>query len=142
MKERNPLFVGGFPYSTFFIGYAGMQIISAGTEEGAATPGTSTLIGLLAAMTLVFIGGIYALYWLIDTAKVLRRETNEKIPHGILLIIPFANFWWMWRYSQAAGVYTKEKPQGVVAFILLALLGAIGMGVLQDAYNKTGKSSS
>ncbi len=138
MKKRNPLFVAGFPYGLFMIGYVGLQVIGGvidTTAEG-TDPSASVLIGFMAALILFVIGGAYGLYWLIDTAKELKRQTGMKIPTAFLLVIPLANYWWMWRYSQVAEVYTKGRVQGAMGFVLLVLLGAIGMGILQDTYNK------
>jgi len=139
MKNRNPLFVAGFPYIGFFIGYIGLNFLSVGTEEGESLS-ASTVIGLVAAFALLLIGGIYVIYWLVDTAKVLRKETDEKIPNSFLIIVPLVSYWWMWRYSQAVEKYTKGKITGVVSFILLFLVGSIGMGILQDTYNKLKKA--
>jgi uncharacterized BrkB/YihY/UPF0761 family membrane protein len=141
MKNRNPLFVAGFPYTAFLVGYFGLQILADDFKINGPAPGTSSIVGLISAFVLMLIGGIYSLYWLIVTAKTLRRETGLKIPNAILLFIPFANYWWMWRYSQVVESYTKEKMQGVLAFILIALLGSIGMGILQDTYNKMHRST-
>ncbi|MBA2279441.1 DUF4234 domain-containing protein [Candidatus Saccharibacteria bacterium] len=136
MKKRNPLFVAGFPYILISIGYVGMQIVTGAFEGENPSPSIISVIGLISAIILLLVGAIYGLYWLIDTAKVLRRETGQKIPTAFLLVIPIANYWWMWRYGQVAEVYTKGKVQGVLVFILLVLVGSIGMGILQDTYNK------
>ncbi len=136
MKQRNPLFVAGFPYILIIIGYIGMQVVSFTQDEG-SEPNGLLLVGIFAFLGLLFVGTAYTLYWLISTARVLRRETGQKIPYAILLVIPLANYWWMWRYSQAAEIYTKNKHEAALLFILIALLGSIGNGILQDVYNKT-----
>lgn len=79
--------------------------------------------------------GIYGLYWMVKT----KGEMNEKgsnIPTAWLIIIPFVNIWWMWKYSEGVGQVTNEKLSGVLAFILLWLLGSIGMAIIQDSFNK------
>ncbi len=136
MKLRNPLFVAGFPYTCWFIGYIVLNVIGGITDDSTDDFGTGMVIALIIALLVVIVSGFYSLYWLIDTARVLRRETGERIPLAILLVIPLANYWWMWRYGSAAEKYTSGKVQGVLGFILLALLGPIGMGILQDSYNK------
>lgn len=135
MKRRNPLFVAAFPYVVIFVGYLGLVILqNFDTSDETASP--AMIISILFLVLLVFIGLFYTLYWLIATARTLRRETGLKIPFAILLIIPLANYWWMWRYSQAAGAYLKGKQQDALLFVLIALLGSIGNGILQDMFNK------
>lgn len=135
MKYRNPLFVAGFPYAMMLIGYFVIIVLNPSTDNGRLSD--SILFPFFGAIAIMLIGAFYTLYWQISTARELRRTTDEHIPLAILLIIPFANYWWQWRYSQAAEKYTKGKLQGVLAFILLFALGSIGMGIIQDFYNKT-----
>lgn len=79
--------------------------------------------------------GIYGLYWMVKT-KGEMNERGANIPTAWLIIIPFVNIWWMWKYSEGVGQVTNEKLSGVLAFILLWLLGSIGMAIIQDAFNK------
>jgi len=68
-----------------------------------------------------------------------KGEMNEKgsnIPTAWLMIVPFVNIWWMWKYSEGVGEVTDDKLSAVLAFILLWLLGLIGMAIIQDAFNK------
>jgi hypothetical protein len=134
MKKRNPIFVAGFPYILFFTSYILLQFLTfdAKTKDGSSEwPVTNTVL-LLIILVMFAIGGIYSLYWQISTARALRKATGKDIPHAILLFIPFANYWWQWRYSEAAEAYTKEKVQAILGFILLAVTGSIGNGILQD----------
>lgn len=131
MQRRNPLFVAGFPYALGMLGYIGIQIV---THSGAAD--AKILSAFIPLFVLMLVGAGYQLFWQITTAKVLRSETSEKIPPAILLVIPLANYWWIWRYSKAAEIYTKEKYSNTLIFVLMALLGSIGMGIMQDIYNK------
>lgn len=91
---------------------------------------------LLVFMCFLLAGAAYSLYWLISTARGLRAQINQSIPHGILLIIPFANYLWMWRYSKAVEQYTDGKQQAALVFVVIAALGVIGMAILQDMFNK------
>lgn len=131
MQRRNPLFVAGFPYILILIGYVGIQAVS---NSGASD---ENIIKALLPLSILFLIGMgYQLFWQITTAKVLRAETEERIPPAILLVIPLANYWWIWRYSKAAEAYTKEKVSTILSFVLIAMIGSIGMGILQDIYNK------
>jgi hypothetical protein len=136
MKKRNPLFVAVFPYATFSIGYFFLVVLDALNGETDELNGGQGVV-LILFMILIFAGLFYTVYWLVSTARVLRRETSLSIPNSFLIVVPIANYWWMWRYSQSAETYVKNKQQSALIFVLLAALGSIGMGILQDIYNKT-----
>ena len=78
--------------------------------------------------------GIYSLYWMVKT-KGEMNEKGSKIPTAWLIIVPFVNIWWMWKYGEGVEKVTNEKLSGVLAFILLLLLGSIGQAVIQNSFN-------
>ena len=84
--------------------------------------------------------GIYGLYWLVTT-KVEMNKLGAKIPTAWLIIIPLVNIWWLWEYCVGVELVTKEKINGILAFILLWLLGPIGAAIVQDGFNKIGEST-
>jgi hypothetical protein len=133
MKKRNPIFVAAFPLLTISLSYVLLIILDATSSEQ-----TSSMDGVffLILFCLIVLGSAYTIYWLVSTARVLKRETSSPIPSAILIIVPLANYWWMWRYSQAAEMYVKNKQQAALIFVLIAALGSIGMGIVQDTFNK------
>jgi len=135
MKNRNPLFVAGFPYVLLFVSYVALNVFSLFSDNFENMTGIGLVI-LVTLVSLMLIALFYTFYWLLSTATVLRRETKQDIPIGLLLFIPFANYWWMWRYSQAAEVYIKAKYPAPLLFVLIALLGSVGNGIMQDTFNK------
>jgi hypothetical protein len=139
MKKRNPIFVAAFPFVTVSIGYVLLVIL-----DVTSSAQTSSMDGvfLLILSGLIMLGWAYTIYWSVSTARVLKRETSLNIPSAILIIVPLANYWWMWRYSQAAEVYVKNKQQAALIFVLIAALGSIGMGIVQDTYNKIPEEAS
>lgn len=93
--------------------------------------------GPVAVIFLSFVTfGIYAIVWWVKTKGEMNSQGAE-IPTAWWLIVPFLNIYWMWLYSGGVGVVTKDKISQVLAFILLFLVGPIGMGIIQDAFNKT-----
>lgn len=83
--------------------------------------------------------GIYSLYWLVKT-KGEMNKMGEKIPTAWIWLIPFVgSIWWLWKYSEGVEHITGEKPSGVMAFVLLFLLGNIGQAIIQDYFNKVGE---
>jgi hypothetical protein len=79
--------------------------------------------------------GIYALIWYVNT-KDQMNALGAKIPTAWLLIVPIANFFWLWKFSDGVELVTNRKMEGVMAFIMLCLLSVIGMAIVQDSLNK------
>ncbi len=89
----------------------------------------------LTVMLLVLVTiGIYGIVWLVKT-KGEMVEKGAEIPTAWLLIIPLANIYWLWKYSQGVGHVTGGKTDPILAFVLLWLLGLIGMGIIQNEFN-------
>ena len=78
--------------------------------------------------------GIYGIVWYVKT----KREMNAKgaqIPTAWLIIIPIVSIYWLYKYSQGVEVVTNKDMSTAVAFILLFLLGIIGMAIVQAKFN-------
>lgn len=136
MHKRKPFGIIAITYGPYIFGYIGLNILSLRSDNSSGINlSTFDIITLIAALSLLLVSSIYAWYWYISTARSMRAYA--PIPNAILLFVPFANYWWMWRYSQAAESFTKGKLQATLAFVVLFLLGGIGMGIIQDYYNKT-----
>ena len=86
-----------------------------------------------------FLGFIpfYSLYWFVSTKGELVQH-GADIPTAWLLIVPFANIWWLYKYSAGIEHVTENKVSTVVAFLLIWLLGSIGQAIIQDSFNKVG----
>jgi len=81
-------------------------------------------------------GGIYSWYWAVKT-KGEMNNLGEKIPTAWIWLIPMVgSIWWLWKYSEGVEHVTNEKVSGVLAFVLLFLLGNIGQAIIQDSFNK------
>ena len=78
--------------------------------------------------------GIYSIYWQVKT-KVEMNTLGATIPTAWLIIIPFVNIWWLWKYAEGVDKVTASKLSGVLAFVLLWLLGPIGAAIVQDSFN-------
>jgi hypothetical protein len=92
----------------------------------------------LAVFFLPFITlGIYGIVWFVKTKNEMNAQGSE-IPTAWLIIIPFVNWWWMWKYSEGVDKVTKSELSTVISFILLFLLGSIGMAIIQNDFNKVG----
>ena len=92
----------------------------------------------LAVFFLTFITlGIYGIVWYVKTKNEMKAQGTE-IPTAWLLIIPFINWWWLWKYSKGVAKVSSDKMSGAVAFLLLFLLGGIGMAIVQSTFNGLG----
>ena len=78
--------------------------------------------------------GIYGIYWEVVTKGELVRK-GADIPTALLLIVPIANIWWAYKYCMGVEKVTNGKMSGVLALVLMLVLGVVGMAILQDAYN-------
>lgn len=86
---------------------------------------------LLSIITL----GIYYIVWYVS-AKSEMNANGAKIPTAWLLIIPIANWYWMWEFSKGVELVTKKQMEAVVSFLLLFFLGTIGGAIVQNSLNK------
>jgi len=79
--------------------------------------------------------GIYGIVWAAKTAGEMNGKGAE-IPHWILLFIPFVNLWYLWKYSEGVDKVTNGALGAGLSFLLLLLLGPIGMAIAQSNFNK------
>lgn len=83
--------------------------------------------------------GIYGLIWEVKTKNEMNR-LGADIPTAWLIIVPIINIYWLWKYSAGVDKVTNEKISGIMAFVLLILLGPIGMAIIQNDFNNVGGS--
>lgn len=78
--------------------------------------------------------GIYSIVWIVKT-KDEMNELGANIPTAWFLIVPFANIWWLWKYSEAVEEVTNGANSAVATFFMMWLLGTIGHAITQSAFN-------
>ncbi len=79
--------------------------------------------------------GVYEIVWLAKTRGEMVRKGAE-IPTTFLIIVPLANLFYIWKYSQGVEHVSQGKMQWFVVLLLHMLLGPIGTAVIQDTFNK------
>lgn len=81
--------------------------------------------------------GFYFLYWSVVTKRELC-ERGADIPTAWLLIIPFANFYFWYKYAQgfAKHVLYADENSAIGYFLLMVLLPPVGMLIYQSEFNK------
>ena len=80
--------------------------------------------------------GIYTIYWCVKTKGELV-ERGGDIPTAWLLIVPFANLYWLYKYFKGAEKVTSGRVKGLAFFVLLLVLS-----VISSAVNNVERSSS
>ena len=83
----------------------------------------------------IFTLGIYFIVWLVKTKGEMVR-LGADIPTCWLLIIPFVNIYWYWKFCGGVTHVTNGANSQAVNFILLWLLSIIGAAIIQDTLNK------
>ena len=79
--------------------------------------------------------GIYAIVWMVKT-KGEMVKCGAEIPTAWLLIVPIASIYWSWKFAGGVEHVTRGKQSQVIAFILMFVLGVIGMAIIQAELNK------
>ncbi len=79
--------------------------------------------------------GIYCIFWLVTTKNRMNTK-GAQIPTAWLIIIPFVNIYWLWKFSEGIELVTNRGMQTVVAFLLLFVLDIIGAAIVQNELNK------
>lgn len=79
--------------------------------------------------------GIYSIVWEVKTKNEMNK-LGSSIPTAWLIIVPIVSIWWLWKYSQGVEKTTNGDTSGVLAFVLLFLLGLIGIAIVQYEFNK------
>ena len=92
-------------------------------------------IGKLYVLMIITLG-IYAIYWLVKTKGEINENYNENIPTCWLLIIPIANIYWLFRFTEVFTKRVRQKDDAVIYFILFLFVGIIMPYVVQSELNK------
>lgn len=85
----------------------------------------------------IFTLGIYLIVWFVKTKNEMNQAYGANIPTAWLLLVPIVNIWWQWKWCGGVEPATRGKLSQVIAFILLAVLGIIGVAIIQAKLNET-----
>jgi hypothetical protein len=78
---------------------------------------------------------IYMIVWLVKTKREMVKS-GADIPTSWLLIVPVANIFWEWKFAGGVEHVTQGKSSQAVTFILMFLLGPIGLAIIQSSLNQ------
>lgn len=79
--------------------------------------------------------GIYGIYWMVKT-KSEMVQLGAEIPTAWLMILPIVSIYWMWKFSCGVEHVTQGSMGRVGTFLLMILLGGIGMLIVQHELNQ------
>jgi accessory gene regulator protein AgrB len=96
-----------------------------------------SVIGVLILTFITF--GIYHIWWYVKT-KDEMVELGAAIPTGWLIIVPFANIYWMWKWCVGVEHVSRGKMSAPVALLLMLLLNFIGTAIMQATFNEVADS--
>lgn len=84
----------------------------------------------------IFTFGIYTIVWFVKTKGELNAR-GAQIPTAWLMIIPFVNVYWLWRYFEGAEQVTNGQSNALLNLLLSILISSIiPQLMLQNEYNK------
>lgn len=95
------------------------------------SPGT---VIILCCLTL----GIYGIVWYVKT-KGEMVKCGADIPTAWLLIVPIANLYWLWKWSQGVEHVTRGASSAGLTFVMVLIVNQfffIGSGIVQGSLNK------
>ena len=96
---------------------------------------TKRSVASVIILTLVTLG-IYGLVWMVKT-KGEMNQAGANIPTAWMLLIPFIGpIIWQWKFAGGVEHVTGGKFSQAISFILMFVLGIIGMAIIQSELNK------
>ena len=132
MKYRNPFFVALIPVVPIIFFYSLSFIMLAIRSR---SPIVNVIFILLGLLSFIFL--FYLLIWLVRTAEEMQK-LGAQIPTSLLIIVPFVNLYWYWKWAKGVEQVTNNKTSAAIAVVLIYFVGSIGMGIIQDSFNKVG----
>lgn len=79
--------------------------------------------------------GIYALVWTVKTKNELN-SLGGQIPTAWLLIVPFANLYFAYKYAEAFSLFVKKDNTPILWFLLYLVISPVFMILVQIELNK------
>jgi len=79
--------------------------------------------------------GLYGLYWMVSTKEEIN-SFGATIPTAWLIIIPIANYYWMYKYAEGYSNFVKKDNNAILWFLLMFFVGIIIPALVQSELNK------
>lgn len=88
----------------------------------------------VAVLTIITLG-FYHIYWLVKVKGEMNRA-GAQVPTAWLMIVPLANFYFFWQWSQAFADRVQKDNNGLAYFLLVLFLPFLSTLILQYYINK------
>lgn len=92
----------------------------------------------------IFTIGIYIIYWAVKTKNEIK-SLGADIPTALLVVVPFAHFYFWYKYSQGFVTVIEKQPENnsltILYFIALQFVPIAGMLIVQEKLNKLSQDS-
>ena len=75
------------------------------------------------------------IYWYISVAAEMKAKGAE-IPHWILIFIPVASWYYMWKFCVGVAKVTNNAFSAGTSFLLMFFLSVLGMAIVQSKLNE------
>ena len=79
--------------------------------------------------------GIYFLYWIYKTKHEIN-DLGAHIPTSLLIFIPIANIYWLYRYSEGFSAQVKRDDNAPLWFIVFFLILPVMPAIVQSELNR------
>lgn len=79
--------------------------------------------------------GIYSIYWFVKTKDEIN-SFGSQIPTGWLLIIPIANFYFLYKYFEGFSNAVKKDNNGLLWFLVYIIFSPVAVIIVQMELNK------
>lgn len=91
---------------------------------------------LILYLNIILTLGIYYIYWQYKTKNEMNEEFGGNIPTYWLIIIPIANIYWLYKYTECFVEKVKGEDDTVLWFLIFWLVGIVMPWVVQSELNK------
>lgn len=88
--------------------------------------------------------GLYSLYWYYSTLDEMSKfngKRTEALLWTVLLIIPIANFFAMWKHSSASAKFTDGTYPAILLWVLWIFVSPIVWILMQIELNRAAGTS-
>jgi len=82
--------------------------------------------------------GIYWFYWTVKTKEELK-SLGAEIPTAWLIIVPIANLYFFYKYTEGFSSYVKKDKNAIMWFLLWFFVAPLAMILIQIELNKLAK---
>ena len=90
-------------------------------------------IGIILLSIITF--GIYGIFWTVKTKEEIN-SVGGQIPTAWLLIIPFVNIYFWYKYAEDFSVNVKKDNSPILWFLLFVVISPVAMILVQIELNK------